>query len=149
MNLETYFTKNRIPFEKHIHTPAYTAQGLAQAEHVSGYQVAKPVVVRTGSGFAMCVLTAPQHLDRKRVADVLKEGEVRLATESEMAGLFPDCELGAEPPFGNVYNLPVYVDESLRKDPEIVFNAGTHTEAIRMRYADLVRPVIAVLSSAT
>lgn len=151
MNLETFFSKNRIPFEKHTHTPAYTAQGLAQAEHVSGYMVAKPVVVKAGSGFAMCVLTAPQQLDRKQVARVLKEQDVRLATESEMADLFPDCELGAEPPIGSLFGMKTIADERLEQDDYLVMQAGTHRDSIRIKREDWERackPIVASIALA-
>jgi len=90
MRLETLLDQRGINYEKHTHPTAYTAQRLADVEHVSGYMVAKPVVVRTSSGFAMCVLPAPKHLDLEQVSNVLKDSTVRLATEDEMARLFPD-----------------------------------------------------------
>jgi Ala-tRNA(Pro) deacylase len=135
-SVETFLKDNQIPYEKHTHATAYTAQGLAQAEHVSGYMVAKPVIVRTGSGFTMCVLTAPQHLDRKRVADVLRESDVRLATEQEMTGLFPGCELGAEPPIGAMFGLRTIADQRIKKDEYLVMQAGTHRDSIRVRRED-------------
>jgi len=150
-NVETFLTQKGVPFEKHAHTAAYTAQGLAQAQHVSGYMVAKPVVVRTGSGFAMCVLTAPQHLDRKRVADVLREREVRLATEDEMVRLFPGCELGAEPPIGAIFGLKTVADERLKQDEYLVMQAGTHRDSIRVRRDDWERacnPIVASIALA-
>jgi Ala-tRNA(Pro) deacylase len=92
------------------------------------------------------VLPASWNVDLYRLRTVFDTYQVRLATENEIAGLFPDCELGAMPPFGNLYGLPVYVDQSLTEDEEIVFHAGTHSDAIRMRYWDfaaLVFPVVA------
>ena len=100
MKLESLLEEQGIRYEKHAHATTYTAQRLADAEHVSGYMVAKPVVVKAESGYAMCVLPAPKHLDLRRVADALHERDVQLASEAEMAELFPDCELGAEPPVG-------------------------------------------------
>lgn len=144
--------EEKVSYEVLTHQRAYTAQGVAASLHVSGRDFAKSVILRTADArLVMAVIPGARHVDLKALEGLLGAG-VELARERDFAHLFPGCELGAEPPFGNVYKLPVYVDESLRKDPEIVFNAGTHTEAIRMSYADfekLVRPVIAVLSSAT
>lgn len=136
MRLETLLEDKHIPFEKHTHAPAYTAQRLADVEHVSGYLVAKPVVVRTRRGFAICVLPAPKQIDLDRVAELIGDPTVRLATEAEMAELFPDCELGAEPPVGSLFGLPTIMDTSLQKDEYIIMQAGSHTEAIKTRRAD-------------
>jgi Ala-tRNA(Pro) deacylase len=106
---------------------------MAQAEHVSGYVVAKPVIVKGDSGFAMCVIPAPDHLDLIRVADVMNEKQVRLASEAEMAKLIPDCELGAEPPMGPMFGIQTIMDPRLREVDDFVMQAGTHTESIRMR----------------
>ncbi len=144
--------KEKVPYEVLTHERAYTAQGVAASLHVSGRDFAKPVILKTADArLVMAVIPAPRHVDLKALEGLLG-ARVELAREGEFTHLFPGCELGAEPPFGNVYNMPVYVDESLCQDPEIVFNAGTHTEAIRIKYADferLVRPVVAALSSAS
>lgn len=150
MKLETFLQQQGVGFEKHAHTLVYTSQHLAQAEHVPGYVVAKPVIVRGNSHFAMCVLPAPKHLDLRRAAEALHEPEVHMATESEMAQLFPDCELGAEPPVGTMYGLPTIMDQELKKDEYIVMQAGTHTDAIRMRRADWERvcqPQVAAIAA--
>jgi Ala-tRNA(Pro) deacylase len=136
MELESFLRDKGIGFEKHTHTTTYTAQGLAHAEHVSGYVVAKPVIVRTQVGFTMCVLLAPQHLDLKRVGEVLHESDPRLATEAEMADLFPDCELGAEPPIGALYDMKTLMDPRLQDDEFLVMQAGSHRESIKMRRED-------------
>ena len=105
MRVDTFLRERGLDFEKHSHTMTYTAQGLAQAEHVSGYLVAKPVIVKSSEAYIMCVLPAPKHIDLKRVGAVLGDAGVRLATEPEMAELFPDCELGAEPPIGAMFDM--------------------------------------------
>jgi Ala-tRNA(Pro) deacylase len=117
---------------------AYTAQGAAAAVQISGKELAKTVILWTGEEMILAVLPAPNHVRLDRLAAEVGKS-VRLATEQEFSSLFPDCEVGAMPPFGSLYNLPVYVDESLAADEAIVFNAGTHRDAIRMRYDDFVR----------
>lgn len=139
MHLDTILQQRGVPFEKHAHPVTYTAQGLANAEHVSGYMVAKPVIVKGAAGFAMCVIPAPKHLDPLRVAEVLEDTNVRLATESEMGTLFPDCELGAEPPIGSLFGLKTLMDRQLEVDEFLVMQAGTHRDAIRIRRADWER----------
>ncbi len=136
--LKTLLEENHIPYSVMTHTTAYTAQGAAATMQISGKELAKTVVLWVGEEMILAVLPAPNHvrLD-KLTAEVGKR--VRLATEQELSNLFPDCELGAMPPFGSLYNLPVYVDESLAADGAIVFNAGTHCDAIRIRYDDFVR----------
>ncbi len=136
--LKSLLDENRTPHTVMSHAVAYTAQAAAAVMHVSGKEVAKTVVVRAGEKTALAVLPAACHVNLDRLGQLLGN-PVRLATEQEFSDLFPDCELGAMPPFGQLYNLPVYVDETLAADEEIVFNAGTHRDAIRMRYADFVR----------
>ncbi len=146
MNVEEFLREQKIPFEKSSHPATYTAQGLAAEEHVPGMDVAKPVIVKAGDRFFMCVLPACCRLDLDRVADVLNVEKAELASESEMASLFGDCELGAEPPFGKLYGLATFMDESLRGGEKIVFQAGSHTESLRMRRADyekLAQPTVA------
>lgn len=149
MTLETMLEERQIEFEKHMHPPAYTAQRLADVEHVSGYMVAKPVVVRGRTGYAICVLPAPKQLDMDRVAEILGDPEIRLANESEMAELFPDCELGAEPPVGSVYGIRTLMDTNLRDADFMVMQAGTHTETIKIKRSDWERlcdPIIGRIS---
>ena len=150
MKLESFLQERGIGYEKHTHVVTYTAQGLANAEHVSGYMVAKPVIVKGASGFTMCVLAAPKHVDLKRIAAALGEPEVYLASEAEMAELFPDCELGAEPPLGTPYGLKTIMDQQLREDEFLVMQAGTHTEAIKMRRTDwekVCEPTVASIAA--
>ncbi len=139
--LREYLDNNHVRYEVMSHRQAFTAQEIAAAEHVSGREVAKVVMVRSGQEFLMIVLPAPYRVDLKRAAAVLGKPDLALATEEEFAGLFPQCEPGAMPPFGNLYHLPVYVDERLAKDETIVFNAGNHTQTVRMAYADFARMV--------
>lgn len=146
MQLEAFLESHRAAYEKLSHHPTYTAQGLAAEEHVPGMNVAKPVLVRTGEQFVMCVLPACCRVDLDQVAKATKQKRTRLATEQEMEKLFPDCELGAEPPFGNLFGLQTFMDESLKQDDYIVFQAGTHTQAIKMKRADyenIAKPVVA------
>ena len=136
--LKSFLEDNQIAYSVMTHTTAYTAQGAAAAMKISGKELAKTVVLRTGGEMILAVLPAPNHVRLDKLAAEVGK-PVRLATEQEFSDLFPDCELGAMPPFGSLYDLPVYVDESLAADEAIVFNAGTHREAIRMRYDDFVR----------
>ncbi len=150
MRIEEVLKGRGIRFELHHHPTAYTSQKLAQVEGVSGYDVAKPVIVKGDAGFAMCVLPAPKHINIERVAEALGDEHVRLATESEMADLFPDCELGAEPPFGSLFGLKTIMDPALRDDEYIVIQAGTHTDAIRLRREDwesICQPQIAPIAA--
>jgi Ala-tRNA(Pro) deacylase len=136
--LKSLLDENQIPYSVMTHTTAYTAQGAAAVMQISGKELAKTVVLWVGEEMSLAVLPAPNHVRLDKLADELGKS-VRLATEQEFSDRFPDCELGAMPPFGSLYNLPVYVDESLAADEAIVFNAGTHRDAIRMRFDDFVR----------
>ena len=136
--LKGFLDESQIPYSVLTHSTAYTAQGAAATMQVSGKELAKSVVLWAGEEMILAVLPAPNHVRLDKLgAEVGKS--LRLATEQEFSNLFPDCELGAMPPFGSLYNLPVYVDESLAADEAIVFNAGTHRDAIRIRYDDFVR----------
>ena len=137
--LKRYLEENRVPFEHHVHRTAYTAQEVAAEEHVPGRMMAKSVIIHTGRGFVMAVLPAPLRVDLAALRAALDAPEARLATEAEFASLFPDSETGAMPPFGNLYNLPVYADTGLTRTEEIVFNAGTHRDTIRIRSGDFAR----------
>ena len=150
MNIGEYLKEHGVPFKTLQHPPAYTAQEMAAEEHVSGNLVAKAVVVKGDGKYALCALPASYKLDMGKVARALEAKSAKLVDERDMAKLFPDVEVGAEPPFGNLWNLPTLVDEHLAADEEIVFQAGTHREAIRMRYADyesLVQPIVADIAA--
>jgi Ala-tRNA(Pro) deacylase len=136
--LRTYLDENKIPYTLMSHSPAYTAQAAAATLHVPGKELAKSVVVKSGEDAVLAVLPASFHVNLKKLGELVGKG-ARLASEQEFIGLFPDCELGAMPPLGQLYHLPVYVDKSLEADEEIVFNAGTHRDAIRMKFADFKR----------
>lgn len=139
--LRDYLDLNGVHYEVISHRQAFTAQEVAQAEHISGKELAKVVMLRSGTNFSMVVMPAPYRVDLDKAKTALRSPDLVLATEEEFAGLFPQCEPGAMPPFGNLYNLPVYVDELLTKDETIVFNAGNHTQTVKMKYADFTRTV--------
>lgn len=144
--LEEYLRQQQIPYQIQQHSRAFTAQDVAASEHVPGKLVAKVVVVFADGKLAMLVLPAPYRVDFSRVGAALGARQVRLADEAEVGAAFPDCEVGAMPPFGNLYQLPVYVDTRLAEDERIVFPIGTHTETMRLAYADfarLVHPTVA------
>ncbi len=143
--LKDYLDKNRVSYEVITHREAFTAQEIAANLHVPGKQLAKVVMVKTGDRFVMTVLPAAWRIDLNKLKKMLKDKKIKLATEEEFKGLFPDCDVGAMPPFGNLYNLETYVDTSLIEDEEIFFNAGTHFEVVRMKYKDfagLVNPKV-------
>ncbi|HEY8993683.1 MAG TPA: YbaK/EbsC family protein [Lacunisphaera sp.] len=143
--LRKFLDDHGVKYVSIRHSPAFTAQEVAQSAHVSGRDFAKTIVVSTENGMALVVLPASRRIVMSDLREMLLVPHVRLASEQEFRDLFPDCELGAMPPFGNLYGLPVYVAESLAAEKEIAFNAGTHTEVIKMRYEDfeaLAKPVV-------
>ena len=147
--LKSYLDGNNIEYVTISHSPAYTAQRIAELTHTPGKEMAKTVIVKLDDKFAMAVLPASHRVD----LDYLKRGvdaeRVEVATEQEFKDLFPDCELGAMPPFGNLYDMDVYVAQRLTDDEEIAFNAGSHTELVRMAYKDfetLVGPKVIQLT---
>jgi Ala-tRNA(Pro) deacylase len=144
--LKDFLEANQVAYEVHSHRRAFTAQEVAAAEHVRGREVAKVVMLRAGDEYLMAVLPAPCLVDVERLGEATGKQDLRLATEAEFAGLFPGCEPGAMPPFGNLYGLAVWVDSSLTQDEEICFNAGNHEQTVHVAYADfarLVQPKIA------
>jgi len=147
--LETYLRESKVPFQTQHHPQAFTAQEIAASEHVPGKMLAKVVMVMSDGRLVMLALPAPDHVDLAKANATLGAKETRLAEEGEFANAFPDCEVGAMPPFGNLYDLPIYVDKSLAEDETIVFNAGTHTDTMSLKYADferLVKPTVADLA---
>jgi Ala-tRNA(Pro) deacylase len=143
--IKAYLEERRVPFEILEHSLAYTALEIAGAQHIPGREVVKSVIVKANDRFYMCVLPAIHYLDIERFKQANDVKEARLAHEEEIAALFPEYETGAEPPFGNLYGLKVIVDKILEEDENIVFNAGTHTEMIKMKFKDfahLVQPEI-------
>lgn len=147
--LESYLKEQKIPFSSETHPLAFTAQEVAQAGHVSGRKLAKTVIVLADGAFAMAVLPADSAIELTDLRHAMGVRHLRLATEAELLDLFPDCELGAMPPFGNLYGLPVYVENSLAWQDMIAFNGGTHRDIVYMNFADFLRVVDpAVLSFA-
>ncbi len=147
--IKQHLEVNNVPYSLVTHPSSYTAQGAAAVMHVSGREVAKTVVVQAGRDYCLVVLPASLHVKPEKLAQVIGR-TTHLATEDEFISLFPDCELGAMPPLGELYGLTVYVDESLAADKEIIFNAGTHRDAIRMNYEDFVRlakPIICSIAT--
>lgn len=144
--LKEFLDKNKVRYEKMRHEEVYTAQEIAHAQHISGKFLAKSVIVKVDTKMVMFVLPAHLMIDLPRLKRLTGAKELRLATEEEFAGLFPGCEIGAMPPFGNLWNVPVCVDKNLTENEFIVFNAGTHKDTIRMKYKDfekLVKPKVA------
>ena len=147
-SLREYLDKNSIQYSVISHSPAFTAQGIAALVHVPGQELAKTVVVKLDGELAMAVLPASFRVDLTSLEEETNTKRAELASEEEFRefkDIFPDCELGAMPPFGNLYGFKAFADEALTRDREIVFNACSHRELIRMSWADyqrLARPKI-------
>ncbi len=139
--LREFLDKNKVKYVAFSHSPSYTAQEIAASAHISGKELAKTVMIKVDGKMAMAALPASSHVNFELLADALGGSDVELANEPEFEDLFGDCELGAMPPFGNLYGLPVYVADELAEDEEIAFNAGSHTELFRLAYADYQRLV--------
>ena len=137
--LKQFLDDNQVGYDLMQHDPAFTAQQLAARMHVPGNEFVKVVVVKMDGAYALAALPAPRRVNFKQLARTGGVKRCSLASESEFQQLFPDCELGAMPPFGSLYNLPTYVDQELITAENIVINAGTHAEAIRVRYSDFNR----------
>jgi Ala-tRNA(Pro) deacylase len=147
--LEQYLRDQHVPFQCQHHALTYSAQKVAASEHISGEHLAKVVVVIADGRPVMLVLPASHLVQVDKLAWLLGTNEVRLAEEGDFASIFSDCDLGAMPPFGNLYGLPVYVDPALANAETIVFRAGTHTDTISMAYLDyarLVQPIVRELA---
>jgi len=146
--LTAFLKEQGVPFQTQHHAQAFTAQEIAASQHVPGNMLAKVVMLTDGDELTMAVLPAPDHVDLKKAQAAIGGRTVRLAEESEFAQHFPDCEVGAMPPFGNLYDVPVYVDNALTEDETIVFNAGSHTDTMSLTYDDferLAKPTVADL----
>ncbi|HEV8714228.1 MAG TPA: YbaK/EbsC family protein [Candidatus Binatia bacterium] len=147
--LQEYLDEHQIKYQVLTHSTAYTAQEVAQLQHVPGKMLAKVVMVKKEDGTpVMLVLPASHKVDFAQLRKVLGT-RAELEQEREFRALFPGCETGAEPPFGNLFNLETVVDAALTQDEEIVFNAGSHWQTLRMGYADyarLVRPRVALFA---
>ncbi len=148
--LKEYLDSHNIRYVTISHSPAYTAQGIAASAHIKGKELAKTVMIKIAGKMAMAVLPAPLKVDFDLLRAAAGTDEIELAGEEEFQSMFPGCEVGAMPPFGNLYGMDVYVAESLAEDEEIAFNAGSHTELIKMAYEDfesLVKPTLGGFAS--
>jgi Ala-tRNA(Pro) deacylase len=134
--LKELLDKNKVPYKLSTHQEVYTAQEVAASLHVKGQYLAKAVMVKSKDKLIMLVLPASHKVNVQKVKTLLKDPEARLATEAEFKSAFPDSDVGAMAPFGHLYNLELYSDKSLTKDEEIIFQAGSHVETIRMKYKD-------------
>lgn len=137
--LKSFLDENAVKYVTIRHSPAYTASEIAQSAHIPGRELAKTVMVKAGDDLAMVVLPASQRVDTARISKAAGGETVVLAKEEEFRARFPGCEVGAMPPFGNLYGMKVYLSPKLAEDEEIAFNAGSHTELIRLKYADFER----------
>jgi osmotically-inducible protein OsmY/prolyl-tRNA editing enzyme YbaK/EbsC (Cys-tRNA(Pro) deacylase) len=150
--LAAYLHANQVPFETQHHRVAYTAQDVAASEHLPGQLMAKVVIAVADGALSMLVLPANQRADLTKARTALGARTLELAEEYDFARRFADCEIGAMPPFGNLYDLPVYVDQTLTENPSIFFQAGTHRDTMRIRYADfarLVKPTVVDITRAS
>ncbi len=139
-HLKAHLEQAHVSYADVAHIPARSSQYAASVLHVPGKEVAKTVALRAGNQVLLAVLPATHHVDLEKLAGVVGT-PVKLIEEQECYQLFPDCQHGAVPPFGELYGLPVYLDEALADVPEIVFSAGTLTEGIRMGNADFIHLV--------
>ena len=147
--LMKFLDDNKISYGIIRHPAAFTAQEVAHAAHVPGHDFAKVVMVKVDGRLAMAVVPATDSVSLDLLRHQIKAKDVELASEDEFRVHFPDCQLGAMPPFGNLYEMDVYVSPELSKEHEIAFNAGTHRELLRIAYRDfenLVHPQVIQLS---
>jgi len=134
--LKQFLDACKVKYTSITHSPAYTAQEVAQSAHIKGHSMAKVVIVKLDGVMAMAVLPADSKVVLEDLREVTGHENVQLASEEEFKSRFPDCELGAMPPLGNLYSMDVFVAESLTSNDQIAFNAGSHMEVIQMAYAD-------------
>lgn len=143
--LKTFLDENGVRYVTITHSSAYTAQEIAAATHIPGRSMAKSVMVKVDGKMTMLVLPAAYRVDMNLLRKTVGASKVELASEEEFKALFPDCETGAMSPFGNLYGVPVIVAERLKESKEMAFNAGTHTEVVKLAFADferLVKPTV-------
>jgi Ala-tRNA(Pro) deacylase len=148
--LREFLDRHQVRYLVISHSVAYTAQGIAALTHIKGKELAKTVRVMSDGKVAMAVVPASFRVDLHRLKKYLKADSIELATEQEFRDRFPDCETGSMPPFGNLYGMDVFSDETLAQDREIAFNAGTHRELVRMGYDDfalLAKPIVLPLAA--
>jgi len=149
--LRAFLDEHDVKYVTIQHSRAFTAQEVADSAHIPGKEMAKTVIVRMDGRLAMVVLPAPEMISLDGLRAATGADAIELASEKEFSSLFPNCEVGAMPPFGNLWDMPVFVDRHLREDERIAFNAGSHTELVRLAYADferLVRPTVLELAEA-
>jgi len=149
--LKDFLDSHNIKYVTISHSRAYTAQEIASLAHIRGDEFAKTVIVRIDGELVMAVLPASYQVDLALLKVAANGKKIALASETDFRDRFPECDVGAMPPFGQLYGMPVFVDESLTRDKEIAFNAGTHHELVRISYADfarLVQPKVASFSTA-
>lgn len=139
MNLQSFLDEMGVQYHLSQHARTYTAQDLAAIEHVPGRNVIKAVVVKADGQFVMCALPATHRVDLNELRQQLQAQDVRLADENKLSELFPDCELGAEPPIGRIFGMTTLMDESLISDDRVTFPAGSHCDAVTMSLAEYRR----------
>jgi Ala-tRNA(Pro) deacylase len=147
--LKSYLDEQKIKYITINHSLAYTAQEIAAAAHIHGRELAKTLIVKLDGKMAMAIVPANCKLDLKQLQKASGAREAELADEKEFQDLFPNCAVGAMPPFGNLYSMAVYADQSLKEDERIAFNACSHTELIQLAFEDferLVKPEIAPIA---
>jgi Ala-tRNA(Pro) deacylase len=137
--LKRFLDACNVKYTSIVHSPAYTAQQIAESAHIKGHALAKVVIVKLDDVMAMAVLPADTKVVLQDLRNFTGHENVQIATEEEFKSRFPDCELGAMPPFGNLYSMDVYVADALTSNAEIAFNAGSHMEVIQLAYADFER----------
>lgn len=143
--LKKFLDAHNVKYVTISHSPAYTAQEIAASAHIKGDALAKTVMVKVDGKMVMAVLPASFQIGLHLLMDAFSADRVELASEREFRNLFPGCEVGAMPPFGNLYDIDVYIDKTLTEDEEIAFNAGSHTELIKLSFRDfarLVQPIV-------
>jgi len=148
--LREFLDSHKIRYVTIKHSEVYTAQEIAASAHIPGKELAKTVMVKIDGKMAMAVLPASYKVDFDLLKEAAGAQKVELASEQEFTDMFPECEIGAMPPFGNLYGMEVFVAETLAEEQEIAFNAGSHTELIRMSYKDFestVKPKVVKFSS--
>jgi Ala-tRNA(Pro) deacylase len=139
--LEAYLREHQVPFQVQQHARTFSAQKIAESEHIPGKLVAKTVIAWVDNQLIALVLPASYRADLNKVGELLGAKEIRLAHEPEFAATFPDCAVGSMPPFGNLYGIPVYVEQHLAEQETMVFPVGTYTETMRLSYGDFARLV--------
>jgi Ala-tRNA(Pro) deacylase len=139
--LKEFLDSHNIKYVTISHSTVYTAQEIAASAHISGKELAKTVIVKLDGEMAMAVLPASYKIDFDLLKEATGANTIELASEQEFKDLFPGCTIGAMPPFGNLYNMEVYVARTLAEDKEIAFNAGSHSELIQLAYEDFERLV--------